>query len=591
LTDVRIVSCVHALRCPGCALIGLDYAAQVATKRRRLDRAVRRYPALERTSIDDVIAAQRVTDYRLRSKLAVACARVGAYAGPGHEVVDIPECRVLSPPIARSVAALRQLLAEPPAGTEAVLAALTAVDLRAANTPEGSRVLLTLVIDRERAGTRAEHETLGEHLLAACPDLAGVAVSFGRAQGPQQLGSEPVAVAGRSELLDQAEGAELIALPGAFSQVHRDQADWIAREISLRLGRVLGSLAGARVLDLYGGSGALGLALAARGANVTIVESYRPAADAARRAGARFGDRVQVVAEDAGRFLSAEPGDWQAVVVNPPRRGIAPAVRERLARIKPRAIAYVSCNPETLARDLAHLSLLGLSAARAVPIDMMPLTEEVETLALLEPASPPAPRVIAEDDQLLVVDKPAHEPTLGETGSLLARVRALAGCGAASPLSRLGRSASGVCVFAKSPLASVRCAPPSAAWITRWVLLARGAAKLRGAPRHRRLETVGGHSLIELEFSSGAPRLARRLATIGRPVVGDAQHGHPPTNRHFGELHGLDRAFLHCARVEIETTMGGARAFEAPLAGDLEAVLEGAAGRMPGSERVNRDPA
>jgi 23S rRNA (uracil1939-C5)-methyltransferase len=579
LADATIVSCPHADRCPGCALIRLAYPAQLAIKRQALERAIRRHPALERVAVEDAIGADRISGYRVRAKLAVAPAqaRIGAYAGPSHEVVDTPDCRVLSPPIAASVAALRSLLASPPAEIAPLLSALTAVDLRAARGPEAVRVLLTLILDRERAGTDAEQALLAERVLAACPPLSGVAVSIGSLHGPQQLGSAPRALAGRHELVDLGDGAELLALPGAFAQVHREQADRIAREIAIGLSDVLGALAGARVLDLYAGSGALGLSLAGRGARVTLVESYPPAADAARRAGARFGDRVQVVAEDAARFLASQPATFQAVIVNPPRRGIAPAARGRLAAAGARVVVYVSCNPATLARDLAHLALLGLTARRAIPIDMMPLTEEVETLALLEPGPPPPVRVIAEDDELLVVDKPAHDPTLE-------RVRALAGCGAVTQLFGLGRSTSGVCVFAKTARAAARWSRSAASWRVRWVLLARGRAKQRSsspAPPQRRLELVAGHSLLEVEAAIGEQRLTRRLAELGRPVIGDARNGHSATNRHFGERYGLDRAFLHCAAVEIERPKESARVLEAPLAGDLRAVLEAAAGRMP----------
>mgnify|MGYP000965489350 CR=1 FL=1 len=78
------------------------------------------------------------------------------------------------------------------------------------------------------------------------------------------------------------------------------------------------------------------------------------------------------------------------MVVNPPRRGLAPLVREQIVRLAPQAIAYVSCDPETLARDLDHLSRLGYHGAALQPLDMIPLTEEVETLAMLKPAPIPA---------------------------------------------------------------------------------------------------------------------------------------------------------------------------------------------------------
>src|SRR5205085_9621758 len=104
------------------------------------------------------------------------------------------------------------------------------------------------------------------------------------------------------------------------------------------------------------------------------------------------------------RSAGAEPAA-DLVVLNPPRRGIAPLVREQVAMLKPRAIGYVSCDPETLARDLDHFRRLGYSATLVQPLDMIPLTDEVETVAILKPTPIPPPRVAYSDDEVVIVEK------------------------------------------------------------------------------------------------------------------------------------------------------------------------------------------
>src|SRR5207245_1854553 len=115
-------------------------------------------------------------------------------------------------------------------------------------------------------------------------------------------------------------------------------------------------------------------------------------------------------------------------------------------------IVYVSCDPETLARDLDHFTRLGYAPASLHPLDMIPLTDEVETIAVIRRSDVPAPRIHYEDDDVVIVDKSPHEPTTpqGEyASSLLDRVRAR--FADAVPVHRLDIMTSGLVIFAKSP--------------------------------------------------------------------------------------------------------------------------------------------
>ena len=114
-----------------------------------------------------------------------------------------------------------------------------------------------------------------------------------------------------------------------------------------------------RVLELYAGSGALSLALAEAGATVLAVESFAPACERLSRAAREQRLSLEVQQGDAGvvaQALSQQGQRFDVVVVNPPRRGLDVQVREAVAHLGPQRMAYVSCNPATLARDLAHLA-------------------------------------------------------------------------------------------------------------------------------------------------------------------------------------------------------------------------------------------
>ena len=132
-------------------------------------------------------------------------------------------------------------------------------------------------------------------------------------------------------------------------------------------------------------------------------------------------------------------------------------------------------------------------------------------------------------------------------------------------------------------VAATRGVTPSKGAITREL---REEGKLFPArTRYRRLAVASGHSVLRVIPEQGRTHQIRRhLAAIGHPVLGDDRYGHGPTNRFFEEKNGLDRAFLHCVRIEIDhPTLGTHLIVEAPLPGDLRAVLERTSG--PGTLR------
>ena len=617
------VRCEHAERCGGCPLIGLAYAEQLALKRGRVVQSVTRYPSLELVYTEPVVPADPIVGYRTRAKLIVASGgKMGLFArGGGHYVVDIPECRVLSPLLSRVAEGLREriIAAEASGGVLAPFdpardprqkGCLRAVDLREVRDGDHAGALVTFVVERARVTDVTELRGAAEELCRALPEILGVAANFHEGDAPQILGNETAVLTGATWAADRTGASVHHATFGSFVQAHRGQASAIHAQLVEAVGIPRARAEGRtpRVLDLYGGSGAIALGLAAAGARVRLVESFAPAVAQARAAAQA--QRLDVTTEcsdvaTAVRSLGDRRERFDAVVINPPRRGTSPVAREGIARLEAPVVAYVSCDPETLARDLDHLARLGYAATSIRPLDMIPLTDEVETLAILRRAGAPAPPVLYEDEHALVVDKGPHEPTLpqGEyVTSLLARTRRLPGAHDAVPVHKLDVGTSGLVVFVKSPdhlaaweavltapttrkiyVAAVRGVTPSKGAITRD--LREEGRVLPARTRYRRLAVASGHSVVRVVPEQGRTHQIRRhLAAIGHPVLGDERYGHTTTNRYFEEKNGLDRVFLHCVRLEFDHPVSGAHHIvEAPLPGDLRSVLERTSG--PGTLR------
>jgi 23S rRNA (uracil1939-C5)-methyltransferase len=307
-----------------------------------------------------------------------------------------------------------------------------------------------------------------------------------------------------------------------------------------------------------------------------LVESFPPAAAAAARAAehqriphftVRVGDAAKVLG-----MLAGTPTHFDAVFTNPPRRGMAPEVRQALVALKPRVIGYVSCDPDTLARDLAHLARLGYAAERLSPVDMIPLTDQVETVALLVPIEP-VPLTTAYDDlDLCIVEKPAHVATEPRRGSEM----------------RLAWTTpddvGGFTVWSRGSVATSLVPRQVCVVLARGMMASRGRIGKKSI--YARLAKLKGHSLLRVNIQGGSVAdLRRDLARRGHPVIGDQRCGHGPTNRYFEERYLLDRPFLHC----VELSFSHPRALStiqvrSDLPGELEIVLT-RLGHLPSMSR------
>jgi 23S rRNA (uracil1939-C5)-methyltransferase len=375
--------------CGGCVLQHLAYDGQLAWKRARVARAL----AGMNVTVAACVASPRPLGYRNRSKLVVARHGgrlvLGAYAPRSHDVVDTAGCQVAEPPLDDTATGLAALLEH--SGVSAYDERTLVGDLRyvVLRASHDGRVLATWVTTRALPNGPA----LAVAFQAARPEVIGVVEHINRSRGnaifAADTGQDRV-LAGDATIEDRVEvgGLQGRQRPvvrlrfsaSAFFQANRDVA-------GLAYGAITAALAvrpGERVVDAYCGVGGIALALANAGATEVIgVEAHAGAvADAAASAALNGVTGARFVASDAARALAAlDRADL--VVLNPPRKGCAPDVLAEVVRLGPRAIAYLSCDPDTLARDLAWLGARGYGVGGVTPFDMLPHTTHVEALAIL----------------------------------------------------------------------------------------------------------------------------------------------------------------------------------------------------------------
>ncbi len=369
-----VVDCPHRDACGACSLLGRPYREQLEDKRRRLVSAFERELRFDRRRVLPTLPSPLTEGYRNRAKLTISTDRdgrsvVGYFERGSRVVVDAPSCRVLVPELLETARRLRRLL-----NSETRFPfALRHVDLRCGSDP--TRQHLTLVVRADDLPALPI-----EAVVDACPNVAGVGVNLNRSGGPQVLKGPIEPVAGVREVVVEVAGLELRVSPGSFFQVNLALLPLIHARMREFLGR------GELLADLYAGVGTHGVALRTSFQRVLCVEGVRSAAaDAKASVRAGRADNVDVVASPLhralGRLHEARP---DAMILNPSAAGAEPRVVQSVVASAVRSLAYLSCEPKTLARDVAMLVRRGgFELVSVQAVDMMPQTAQVEALALL----------------------------------------------------------------------------------------------------------------------------------------------------------------------------------------------------------------
>ncbi len=227
---------------------------------------------------------------------------------------------------------------------------------------------------------------IARELCADFPSVGGVLLNINRGSTNVITGREYRLLYGKPYLTDIFCGKELEISPAAFYQVNHDAAELLCRTAAGLLGEGAKEL---RLLDLYCGIGTIGLSMSGRCRELCGVEIVPEAVECARRNAARNGIKnARFVCADsaagAEELLFAAGFTPDVVVLDPPRKGCSPELLDALSRAEIGKIIYISCNPATLARDVARLSRLGYTPGSVTPVDMFPRTGHVETIVFLQ---------------------------------------------------------------------------------------------------------------------------------------------------------------------------------------------------------------
>ena len=386
--------CRHFGDCGGCTWQHLRYEAQTKRKEEMLRRLLeQRVSAAAGKAVAPIVAMDEPWGFREKVQLAVqgrtGDPKVGFYRLRSHSVVDIRECPVQPPEAVAQALAAKEVLAKrriPVYDEHTRRGALRHIVLRRGRATGDSH--LVLVTAKEDApGLRGAEAALA----GIRPALGGASLNVNEWESSLVLGPRTRALFGHKGWRETVGGVTFEIGPTSFFQTNARAAEALVAEVR----RAVPGGATQRVLDLYAGCGLFALTLSGQVQEVVAIEANRSAAADGERSAERNGIRNCTFRTGPVERQVGDPrlGRFDTVVADPPREGLGDGVLEGIVRgCRARRLVLVSCDPMTLARDLALAEVLGGRVERVLPVDMFPHTHHLESVAtvVFDGKAPPA---------------------------------------------------------------------------------------------------------------------------------------------------------------------------------------------------------
>ena len=372
--------CPVSKRCGGCTQVHVPYPQQLKKKQAQVERLLAGL-----CKVEPIIGMADPFHYRNKVHAVISTDRqknpiAGVYERGTHHVVPVQGCLIEDE---RAGAIIQTILGMIPRYKLRIYNENTHRGfLRHVMVRTGEATGQIMVILVTTAAEFPGGKAFVQELLERHPEITTVVLNINQRETSMVLGKKDVVLHGPGYLEDELCGKRFRISPQSFYQVNARQTELLYRkaiEFAALTGRET-------LLDAYCGTGTIGLCASDQARRLIGVE-LNPDAVRDAKVNARLNQvsNADFICEDAGRFMvkMARDGDpIDVLIMDPPRSGSDERFLTSVLTSQPRTVVYVSCNPETLARDAKFLVKGGYRAVKAVPVDMFPHTEHVETVML-----------------------------------------------------------------------------------------------------------------------------------------------------------------------------------------------------------------
>mgnify|MGYP005917145049 CR=1 FL=1 len=376
---------LRAKNCGGCPMLGMDYAAQLKQKEETVKKLLGRFGPVEHIRGME-------TPYHYRNKVISTFTTgwggkltSGIYAANSHKVLPVESCLLQDEVLDKTMLAVR--------------AAANACHYQPYDEDKGTGLLRHCLLRRGVVtGQVMVVLVTAQPVLPGAKNFVKALLAEAKKQdvtittvvqnvNPRKtsvvLGDMEKVLYGKGFILDELCGKTYALSPRSFYQINHAQTE-VLYGLAVEAAHLTGK---ERVIDAYCGTGTIGIIAAKNAGEVIGVELNRDAIrDAVTNAKRNDIRNIRFYNDDAGKFMveMAQKGEKADVVImDPPRTGSDEAFLSSVVKLSPERVVYVSCGPETLARDLKYLTKHGYTVKRATPYDCFPYTEHIETVVLL----------------------------------------------------------------------------------------------------------------------------------------------------------------------------------------------------------------
>lgn len=378
--------CASFPRCGGCAFRNISYQSECEIKQKRVLDCIKRI-AKNNTIPNDIVGCENIASYRNKAQYKFALDRdgniqIGFFARHSHRVIDCENC-LLQPKEFEKIVKIVRNYAEN--NTVSVYDEATGKGLlRQLYIRKGfatNEIMVCLVINGNRL---YNGEDLVSELTQNIPEIASIVVNINRDKTNVILGDECQTLYGKDTITDILCGVKFSLSPHSFYQVNPIQAEKLFKKAE----EYADFKGGETVLDLYCGVGAVGLCTAKNAGKLIGVEIIPQAVENAKQNALANGiDNAEFICADAttaAEMLANRGITPDVVMIDPPRKGCTPELISTVTEdMNPKRVVYISCDPATLARDIAIFEEKGYTLKEVTPFDLFPRTPHVETVCLM----------------------------------------------------------------------------------------------------------------------------------------------------------------------------------------------------------------
>ena len=376
---------LKAKKCGGCPMLGLDYAEQLKQKEAAVRKLVGKYGP-----VAPIRGAETPCHYRNKVISTFAAGPggklvSGIYAAGTHKVLPVESCLLqdeVLDTVMQAVRAAASTCRYQPYNEDKGTGLLRHCLLRR-GVVSGQVMVVLVTVQPVLPGAKNFVRALLAEAEKRHVPVTTVVQNYNPRRTSVVLGEEENVLYGKGFILDTLCGKTYALSPRSFYQINHDQTE-VLYGLAVEAARLTGKEV---VLDAYCGIGTIGLTASGRAKQVVGVELNRDAVrDAIGNARHNGVKNARFFAADATQWITEAAAAGQradVIFMDPPREGSTPQFIESVARMAPKRVVYVSCNPETMARDLALLTAKGYRAEGFTPVDLFPQTAHCETVCLL----------------------------------------------------------------------------------------------------------------------------------------------------------------------------------------------------------------